>query len=328
MIQEFESSQKLTEQLQQYIINQKTDGVVDKSDLAKRKSEIRESRQQWQTIKLEEITQVLEPMQKRLLETSHEKGASNWLNCLPLKDEGYNLNKQEFKDSIKLRYGWQLEGLPSTCPCGNTFSVHHATSCKLGGFIHMRHNDVRDITGQFLDEIFNDVRLEPPLIPLTREKLRFGTSNRSEEARLDISARGFWNRGQRAFFDVRIFDPTAPRLLNRTLKSLHQSHESEKRRAYNQRIMEIEQGSFTPLVFTAQGGQSYECGRFYNRLSTMLSEKRGEIKSQTTTYIRCKINFSLLRSSLLCLRGTRTMKMNTPAAQTSSDLANALAGVH
>ena len=249
------------------------------------------------------------------------------MSCLPLKEEGYNLNKQEFKDSVKLRYGWQLDGLPQTCPCGNTFSVSHATSCKLGGFIHMRHNDVRDITAQFLDEICNDVRVEPPLIPVTREKLRYGTSNRSEEARLDVSARGFWNRGQRAFFDVRIFDSTAPRLLNRTLKSLHQSHEYEKRRAYNQRVLEVEHGSFTPLVFTTLGGQSYECERFYNRLATMLSEKRGEVKSQTVSYVRCKISFSLLRSALLCLRGTRTVRMETPASSTSSDLANVLAGV-
>ena len=32
--------------------------------------------------------------------------------------------------------------------------------------------------------------------------------NHSEEARSDISARGFWRRGQRAFFDIRVFDPT------------------------------------------------------------------------------------------------------------------------
>ena len=120
--------------------------------------------------------------------------------------------------------------------------------------------------------------------------------------------------------------PTVPRLLHKSLKSIHQSHEQEKRRAYNQRVIKVEHGSFTPLVFSTVGGQSYECGRFYNRLSTLLSEKRGEHKSQTTAYIRCKINFSLLRSALVCLRGTRSLK-NTEI-NSSSDLVNTMAGVN
>ncbi len=157
--------------------------------------------------------------------------------------------------------------------------------------------------------------------------MKYGTANRSDEARLDVSVRGFWNSGQRAFLDVRVFDSTAPRTLDKPLKSLHQLHEQEKRRAYNQRILQIEQGSFTPLVFTTMGGQAYECDRFYNRLSAMLSEKRGEAKSQTTTYIRCKINFSLLKSALLCIRGTRRPKEEW-STNSSSDLANTLAGLN
>ena len=190
----------------------------------------------------------------------------------------------------------------------------------------MRHNEVRDITAKLLDEVCHDVKIEPPLIPLNRERLHLGTANRSPEARLDVSARGFWNRGQRAFFDVRVFDSSAPRLLTKSLKSIHKTHEQEKRRAYNQRILSVEQGSFTPLVFTTVGGQSFECQRFYNRLSELIADKRGEPKSQTTTFIRCKISFSLLRSALLCLRGTRSIKQ-TNDTNTSSDLTNITAGV-
>ena len=323
---EYESSCKLTDQQQQFIVDQVDNGEIDVNALTKAKLKIKESRAEKQLEVLEEILQSVDSSQKRLIECTIEKGASNWLNCLPLKSEGYSLNKQEFKDSIKLRYGWQLEGLPSTCACGQSFSVSHASSCKLGGFIHMRHNEVRDITAKFLDEVCYDVKVEPPLIPLTTEHFRLGTANRSEDARLDISARGFWNRGQRAFFDVRVFDSAAPRLLHKSLKSIHQSHEQEKRRAYNQRVIKVEHGSFTPLVFSTVGGQSYECGRFYNRLSTLLSEKRGEHKSQTTAYIRCKINFSLLRSALVCLRGTRSLR-NTEI-NSSSDLVNTMAGVN
>ena len=324
---EFENSLKITHQQQEFVINQTASAQLDQALYRKAKNEIKQARTALHEKKVEEVKGSLSQEKLRLLETTQEKGSSNWLNCLPLKDEGYNLNKLEFRDSIKMRYGWQLENLPATCPCGNTYSIHHATSCKLGGFVHMRHNEIRDITAKLLEEVCNDVRIEPPLQPIRGEQMRYGSSNRSDEARLDVSARGFWNRGQRAFFDVRVFDSTAPRTLEKPLKSLHQLHEQEKRRAYNQRVLQIEQGSFTPLVFTTMGGQSYECDRFYNRLSAMLAEKRGEAKSQTTTYIRCKINFSLLKSALLCIRGTRRPKeeWNT---NSSSDLTNTLAGLN
>ena len=38
------------------------------------------------------------------------------------------------------------------------------------------------------------------------------------------------------------------------MASMYRRHENEKRRAYQQRILEVEHGSFTPLVFSATGG--------------------------------------------------------------------------
>ena len=58
-----------------------------------------------------------------------------------------------------------------------------------------------------LQEVKNDVSIEPILQPLTGEEESTG-GNVSVEARADISARGFWCRRQRASFDVRIFDLT------------------------------------------------------------------------------------------------------------------------
>ena len=39
-----------------------------------------------------------------------------------------------------------------------------------------------------------------------------------DEARLDISARGFWMKYQMALFDVRVFDPNAKRYDGKTLQ--------------------------------------------------------------------------------------------------------------
>ena len=112
------------------------------------------------------------------------KGASAWLNALPLKDEGYVLNKREFFDALSLRYRWPLSRLPSKCNgCGKDFDVDHAMNCTTGGFIHHRHDDIRDVIAKIVDGVAYDVRTEPPLQPLTGEKL--SSTNKDEGACLD-----------------------------------------------------------------------------------------------------------------------------------------------
>ena len=320
--QEYDNSKLLTAQLQQFIHNQNMGGSLDNDDIKKKKVVISKDREARQQAKLDEIKSEMANNPENLgnLEGSCEWGASNWLTCLPIEADGMALNKQEFSDAIRLRYGWDLDRLPTNCPCGAAFSVHHAMSCKKGGFIHSRHNEVRDFTASLLNEVCNDVSIEPILQPLSGERFQYRTPNRAPDARLDISARSFWTRGQRTFFDVRVCDPTAPRLLSKPLQTIYKEHEQEKRRQYNQRVLQIEHGSFTPLVFSIYGGMSPECSRFYSRLSLLLSEKRNEQQSLTTSWVRCRVNFSLLRSALLCMRGSRSTKPQSETYETTISL--------
>ena len=43
----------------------------------------------------------------RLFEVANERGASTWLTALPLKEFGFDRHKEEFRDALCLRYGWQ-----------------------------------------------------------------------------------------------------------------------------------------------------------------------------------------------------------------------------
>ena len=133
-----------------------------------------------------------------------EQGASAWLSTLPIKEEGYMLNKQEFWDLVNIRYGRPLSQTPRTCICGNNFNIEHAFTCKKGGFITLRHNRVRNITASLLKEVYHDVRIESTLQKLTGELFEQNAANASDEARLDVPARGFWAAGQIAFFDIRV----------------------------------------------------------------------------------------------------------------------------
>jgi hypothetical protein len=76
---------------------------------------------------------------------------------------------------------------------------------------------------------------------------------------VDITADGFWGLDSVAFFDLRIFNPFSQSYLNFSQNSLYRKHEQEKRvkrRQYDHQIQEIEQGSFTPLIFSTAGGTS------------------------------------------------------------------------
>ena len=56
----------------------------------------------------------------------------------------------------------------------------------------------------------HDVAIEPVLQPLSGESFHYAMANVEDEARLDVSVQGICgNCLQRAFFDVRVFNPTA-----------------------------------------------------------------------------------------------------------------------
>ena len=64
----------------------------------------------------------------------------------------------------------------------------------------------------------------------------------------------------------------------------------------------------TLLVFSTTEGMGEECERFHRRLAELLASKKGEDYSATISWIRCKVSFAVLRTALLCLRGSRTLK--------------------
>ena len=145
-------------------------------------------------------------------------------------------------------------------------------SCMKGGFVHRTHDDVRDLFASLLKDVCHDVEVKPHLQPLT--ELLISSANSSDEARLDVSGRGFWQKGQLAFFDVRVFNPFTKSHLNQKLDTAFSSNKNGKKRHYNQRIIEVEHGSFSPLVFSPYGGNGREAERFLTELAQKLSDKK------------------------------------------------------
>ncbi len=304
-VHEYENSRSLTSQSIQNIHHQKRDFDVNIILLKKTKELIHKENQKRKELLLEQLKQSMSRREQRSVELASLKAASSWLTFMPSKSENTVLNKREFHDAIALRYRWPHKFLPTICACGKPFDVDHALSCPKGGYMIARHNGVRDLIAELARGISKDVEVEPHLQELTGEQL---TGITSDEARLDLSVRGFWQRGERAFFDVRIFNPFAPTHVNRDLDKVFRANEKEKKRSYGRRVVEVEHGSFTPLVFTPYGGFGHETSKAITVLINKLSEKRDIERSIMGQWVNAKLSFELLRSAILCLRGSRNNK--------------------
>ena len=251
-----------------------------------------------------------------------EKGASIWLTSLPLEEFGFSLHKRAFADAIALRYGWTPPNLPTRCGCGVSFSVEHTLSCPKGGFPTIRHNQLKNMTASLLTEVCHDIEIEPHLQPTSRDECPNPNTNISDGARLDVSMNRFWaGQYEKAFLDVRVFNPYANSYKNIEIDKCYKKHELEKKKLYEERVLNVEHSTFTPLVFSVAGGMSRECTLFFKRLASLIAEKRDQLYSQTLGWLRCCTSFALLRSCIQCIRGARS-SINKAVYNVPIDLVN------
>jgi hypothetical protein len=252
-------------------------------------------------------------MQRKLAQIT-EPGASSWMGALPLSQFGFDLSKGEFQDSLCLRYSKPLKNLPPTCLCGQKLTTAHALHCRNGGFVNARHDNIRDLEANLLKSVCNDVEIEPTLQPVTNKTNFCRSANLSDEARLDVRAKGFWRQGQNAYFDVRVTNPECDSHRALTVKAVLEKNEKEKKRQYNQRVIDVEHGTFTPLVFSASGAMGHECLKYHKSLAERISRKRGDQYADVMRYIRVRISYLVLKATLLCLRGSKSLKKQVEVA--------------
>ena len=260
---------------------------------------------------------------KRYLDILQPKNTSSWLTCYPSKEHDLYFNREEFVDALCIRYGWPMKNLPRTCECGTENSTDHALICKLGGFVIMRHNAIRDLEAEFLDMVCNDVQIEPHLMPVIDGNGFDRGANLDENARLDVSCRGFWAPLRKSYFDVRVTHPNAPSNQTRNLQSLLSSHEAAKKKEYGQRVRDIEHASFTPLVFATNGAMGEETTRYHQALAELLADKTKCSYAETMAYLRKRLSGTILRTALIALRGKRrrTPQPSAPVANVHMNLA-------
>ncbi len=239
---------------------------------------------------------------QRLFDLANERGASVWLSALPLKEFSFDLHKGAFRDAICLRYGWRRKDLPSSCVCGNPTTIDHSLSCPYGGFPTLRHSALCDLSANLLKEVCHNINREPPLQPLSGESFELLSTTTADGARLDIAADGFWGYSdQRVLFDVKVVNPLSQTYANMSLPACYQRAEQLKKR-----IREVEHGTFSPIIFATTGGVGPVASSFLKRLGLLISEKSQLPYRSTLNLLRCELSFSIIKSSIRCIRGSRS----------------------
>ena len=79
-----------------------------------------------------------------------------------------------------------------------------------------------------MKEVCHYVRIEPALLPVYPNNFS-GSVNTSEEARLDISARGMMSTFEHTYYDIRVTHPFAPSNVVLPVNQLYEKHESRVR---------------------------------------------------------------------------------------------------
>ena len=273
--------------------------------VAAAKAEVKSEKRAIVREKTEALQQALPAPALRALSSIQVKGASSWLSVVPLHEHGFSLAKGDFRDALALRFSWPLRSVPTHCVCGKDFSTPHAMVCPCGGFTIIRHNEVRDLLASQLTEVCGNVAVEPTLAPVSGEQFSRSV-NTADGARADIRARGFWTSHEDAFFDIRVFCPDAASYLSSSPGQLFAQHERLKRNEYVERIVNINRGSFSPLVFSTQGGTGQETTCFLKRLASKISDQSGRPYSVVMGWLLCRLSFALLRSAIMCVRGARS----------------------
>jgi hypothetical protein len=214
--------------------------------------------------------------EKKRLERIGQCGA--WLTQRLHRLNGNLLSKEEWRDNARLRYSLRPKGLCKRCDgCGAGFTVEHGLSCKKGGLVVQRHDDLRDEVGELAAMALTKARVsyepeifygrgvnagqqseaeraaaEANLVAAASNVPQRRTNIAGNEARGDVAVHGFWKRGQTCILDVRVTDTDAKSYANSTSAKVLENAAKRKRDLYGEACFERRR-SFAALVYLVDG---------------------------------------------------------------------------
>ena len=215
---------------------------------------------------------------------------------IPTPENHFQLNPEEFRDSLAFRYGRAPVKMPSLCDGdGEIFDVDHALNCPKGGLVYARHNEFRDLNCSLLELAGLKQIISEPIVK----------DDGHEMLRADWAARGFWESQTQALFDGCVVNADSPSLLKSSLESIFMQRKQRKNKSYKD-AAEARRATFTPILATCDAVFDREAETYFKRLAVHLSNKWNSSYSVTLSFIRARMQVCILRSVSLCIRGSRT----------------------
>ena len=168
----------------------------------------------------------------------------------------------------------------------------------------MRHNKIRDLEAELMSEVCYDVKTEPDLIPLENNCLGINAET-GDRSKPDVSGVGVWGSYEKTYLDILITHPNCQTYVEKTISQIYQLNERRKKAKYNERILQVEKASFTPIVGSTFGGWGAEANKHHKRIASLIANKRQESYADVINHIRTRLRFCVLRSVLIAVRGVR-----------------------
>ena len=146
------------------------------------------------------------PVNKARMLSVSSPHASSWITAIPSTRLKMHLESAEFQMAIRWWLGLKTSDA-SPCPFCPDLVLdplgHHATSCRHGGDVVIRHNHLRDIVADFCRQAHLSVRVEAG----------YGLSSDHSNTRpADVLVQG-WDRGSPAALDITVTSPLTPATL-------------------------------------------------------------------------------------------------------------------
>ena len=189
--------------------------------------------------------------------------------------------------------------IPGNCDgCGSPFDLSHALSCRKGGLVIQRHDEIRDTFGDLAALAWGQVCREP----IVKES---DSTTNSPALIADLAVSGVWTPQTVALFDIRVTDTDAQSYIHRSPSDVLTSAEREKREKYGA-ASEDRRAIFTPLCVSVDGMTGRDATKFLQHLADQLSHKWGSNYSSLVNWVRTRLLFAIIRATILCLRGSQT----------------------
>ena len=289
------------------------------------------------------------PANKRRRQKSF-MGTGDFLTAIPHRLNGTILSAEEWRDNVRLLFNLEPLDMPQHCDgCMSRMTVEHALSCKKGGLVHARHDDVASEWRWLSRCAFSPGKVErEPYInssvgrrqreieaageqqnattqtqsTLQQQQRQSQTGQEQQQQhssvslavdgkRGDAGVHGFWKPGCLCIFDIRITDTDARSYRHKHPAVVLKEHEQEKKGKYLERCHELRK-DFTPLVYSVDGMAGREAKMAEKRLASELAAKWQRPFSQMANFVRRRIRIAIARSNSLLIRGSRDREPHRP----------------